>query len=258
MGTKAPPEDASGDCASSKLRSTLIDPQGERNDMKGLSWLLAAGVVSAGVSAIAACGGTGPAGSLGPVASGAGSVRHYTTPTPTPTPIQLQLGEVIGTPVFPEGDTSTGGQSQQVDKINCRRELLNTYHHHVHLSMFVNGEQIALPRGTGIYKPGSGQYIYHGQCFYWLHTHDATGIIHMEPPNPGPFTLKQYFDIWGEPLSVNGFAGYTGQVAVYINGTLQPGMDPTTVTFSPYEEITLVIGTPPDWIPVYQFPAGYP
>jgi|SRR5215472_8710492 len=209
-----------------------------------------------GVATIVGCAGSSGGGVVAPPQSQQGN--HFTVPTPTPTPIQLSLGEVIGTPVFPEGDTSTGGQGQQIDKINCRAFLNNQYHHHVHLSMFVNGEQIALPRGTGMKNPGKGNFVYHATCAYWLHTHDATGIIHIEPPNGNTYNLKQYFDIWGEPLSTNGFAGYTGAVAVYIDGVLQPGMDPNQVQFSPYEEITLVIGTPPSWIPVYLFPAGYP
>ena len=179
-------------------------------------------------------------------------------PTPTPSPMQLAVGTTVGTDVFPEGDTSSGGHGQQLDGIGCRTSLDNQFHHHVHLSLFVNGEQIALPRGTGMKNPGHNGFVYHATCVYALHTHDETGIIHIEPPNGDTFTLKQYFDVWGEPLSTNGFAGYTGPVSVYIGGTLEPGMDPTTVAFTPFEEITLVIGTPPSWIPVYLFPPGYP
>ena len=212
-----------------------------------------------GVSSLAGCSGAGGGGAIAPVTGAKNqSVSHYTSPTATPTPIQLVIGTTVGTPVFPEGDTATGGQGQQIQGINCRKELLNTYHHHVHLSLFVNGEQIALPRGTGMKNPGTSQFVYHATCFYFLHTHDATGIIHVEPPTNNVFTLKQYFAIWGEPLSTNGFATYSGPVAVYINGTLQPGMDPNTIALTPYEEITLVIGTPPSWIPAYLFPAGYP
>ena len=185
------------------------------------------------------------------------SQRVMQQPTPTPTPIQLVIGGVIGTPTFPEGDTATGGQGQQVDTVNCRSFLNNVYHHHVQLSMFVNGTQIALPRGTGMKNPGTNKFVYHADCFYWLHTHDATGIIHVEPPDSRTFTLKQYFDIWGMPLSTNGFAGYTGPVSVYLNQVLQPGMDPTTIVFSPFLQITLVIGNPPSWIPVYLFPPQY-
>ncbi|HET9343826.1 MAG TPA: hypothetical protein VFO25_13010 [Candidatus Eremiobacteraceae bacterium] len=180
------------------------------------------------------------------------------SPTPSPTPMQLVIGTTVGTDTFPEGDTSTGGHGQQIDGIDCKGALDNQFHHHVHLSMFVNGEQIALPRGTGMKQPGHNKFVYHAKCVYYVHTHDETGIIHIEPPDGRAFTLAQYFDLWGEPLSTNGFAGYSGSVSVYIDGVLQPGMDPTTIAFSPFEEITLVIGTPPSWIPAYVFPPGYP
>jgi len=215
--------------------------------------LTALGALAA--ATIVGCGGASNS-ALSPVPSHqpAGAVR----PNATPTPIQLVPGTTVGTAVFPEGDTATGGQGQQVDGINCRSSLNNQFHHHVHLSLFVNGEQIAVPRGTGMKDPGKSNFIYHASCFYFLHTHDTTGIIHIEPKTDETFTLKQYFDEWGEPLSVNGFAGYTGAVAVYLNGVLQQGMDPNAIVFSPFLQITLVIGTPPQWIPDYIFPAGYP
>jgi len=209
------------------------------------------------LASVVGCSGTGGGVAVAPVTNSA-PARHVAVPNATPTPIQLVIGGTIGTVVFPDGDTATGGQGQSIQGINCRKELLNSFHHHVHLSLFVNGEQIALPKGTGMKNPHHNNFIYHADCFYFLHTHDQTGIIHIEPPQDTTFTLKQYFAVWGEPLSINGFAGYTGTVSVYINGVLQPGMDPKTVTFTPFEEITLVIGTPPDWIPNYIFPAGYP
>lgn len=184
--------------------------------------------------------------------------RPSASPTPAPTPMQLVLGTTVGTDVFPEGDTSSGGHGQQVDTIDCRGALDNQFHHHAHLSLFVNGEQIALPRGTGMKNPGKNNFVYHATCVYWVHTHDETGIIHIEPPDGQTFTLKQYFDLWGEPLSTNGFAGYSGAVSVYVDGTLESGVDPNTVTLTPFEEITLVIGNAPDPIPSYLFPPGYP
>jgi len=178
-------------------------------------------------------------------------------PTPTPTPIQLTIGGIVGTPTFPEGDTSAGGSGQTIDGVICGPHLDSQFHHHVQVSLFYNRVQIALPQGTGMKNPGRNNFIYHADCYYDIHTHDQTGIVHIEPPNGTPFTLKQYFDVWGMPLSLNGFATYKGRVAVYINQTLQPGMDPTTVTLSPFEEIALIIGPAPSWIPVYKFPPGY-
>jgi hypothetical protein len=36
------------------------------------------------------------------------------------------------------------------------------------------------------------------KCIYWLHTHDGTGIIHIESPIKRDFTLGQFFDIWAK------------------------------------------------------------
>lgn len=218
------------------------------------SFFVSIALCAIGVMTAAGCGGGGSSSSVAPVPQPSPTLA----PSPSPTPIQLSVGTTVGTDVFPEGDTSSGGHGQQLDGIDCSGSLDNQFHHHAHLSLFVNGEQIALPRGTGMKQPGHNAFVYHAKCVYWLHTHDETGIIHIEPSDGRSFTLSQYFDLWGQPLSGSGFAGYSGAVSVYINGVLQSGMDPTAVTFTPFEEITLVIGTPPSWIPAYLFPPGYP
>jgi hypothetical protein len=212
------------------------------------------------VASTAGCAGNGGTNSVAPPISGPANIAGPLAAAPTPTPIQLKYGTTIGTLTWPDDDTATGGQGQQIDGINCRQELLNTFHHHAHLSIFVNGTQRAIPKGTGMFHPGSGSsgFIYHAQCFYFLHTHDQTGIIHIEPPAATVFTLGQWFDLWGEPLNTGQIANFQGQVSVYVNGVLQPSVNPRKVAFSPHEEITLVIGTPPAWIPQYIFPAGYP
>ena len=128
------------------------------------------------VFALAACSGQS---SFNPSAS---PQHHAARPLANAAPIQLVPGTTVGQVVFPEGDTATGGQGQQVDGINCRKALSSIYHHHVHLSLFVNGVQYAIPRGTGMKDPGTGKFIYHADCVYFLHTHDETGIIHIEPP----------------------------------------------------------------------------
>jgi hypothetical protein len=44
-------------------------------------------------------------------------------------------------------------------------------------------------------------FIAAGSCFAWLHTHSADGIIHTESPVTRTFTLGEFFDVWGQPLS---------------------------------------------------------
>ena len=34
------------------------------------------------------------------------------------------------------------------------------------------------------------------KCIYWLHTHDNSGIMHIESPTKRNFTLGQFLQIW--------------------------------------------------------------
>jgi hypothetical protein len=43
-------------------------------------------------------------------------------------------------------------------------------------------------------------YIIPEKCIYWLHTHDETGIIHIESPIKKDFILGQFFDLWKKKL----------------------------------------------------------
>lgn len=227
------------------------------------SLFFAAGALAAAALA-AACGGYPSTPGAPQLQAPRAGARTVASPTATPTPIQLVYGKtIVGYVKWQNFDRPSGGQGAPVDGITCRRELLNTWHHHVHLSIFYNGKQLAIPEGVGILGvPGKNPpYIYHGSCFYWLHTHDKTGIIHIEPSNgTTTFTLGNFFDIWGQPLSSTRVAGLkVRSLGVYVNGVLEPGQDPAQIAFSPYEEITLVVNSPtPEWIPNYLFPPGYP
>jgi hypothetical protein len=35
-------------------------------------------------------------------------------------------------------------------------------------------------------------------CIFWLHTHDESGIIHIESPIEQSFTLGQFLNVWKE------------------------------------------------------------
>jgi len=54
-------------------------------------------------------------------------------------------------------------------------------HFHAHLDIFVDGKRVAVPALVGL-NPGAG-YLTE------LHTHDASGVIHIEAQNPRQFTL---------------------------------------------------------------------
>jgi len=216
----------------------------------------AAVVTIATAIAVAGCSMFGTSGVQSPTSQGGHAAVPFDVPSPTPTPIQLVIAGLIGTPTWPNHDTATGGQGQQVSGLNCLAQLSEPFHHHVQLSIFVNGQQLTVPMGLGMYQPGGGKsgYIYHTTCLYFVHTHDRTGIIHIESKVDQPYTLGTFFKLWGEPLTSTQIAQFTGPVSIYINGAPDTTDQIASVPLTPGSDITLVIGTPPAWIPAYILP----
>jgi hypothetical protein len=172
-------------------------------------------------------------------------------------PITLVQGTQVGATKFEPGDMPSGGHGQTIDGIEgSSREMLQV-HVHAHLSLFLKGEQIAIPYGIGIVGPFrvNNGFVGTGSGIYWLHTHDATGIIHVESPDSRTYTLGQFFDIWGQPLNAREVAGLKGAVRAYVDGKRYSG-DPRAIVLSAHTQITLEVGAPFVPPPVYVFPAG--
>jgi hypothetical protein len=121
-------------------------------------------------------------------------------------------------------------------------------HTHQHLDIFVNGKHEPVPANIGIYD---------GQFLTELHTHDASGLMHLESPEVKHFNLGQFFGVWGVRLNADCVGGYCRQVTpwtVYVNGRPYSG-DPARLDLKSHQEIAFVIGTPPKQIPrSYKFP----
>jgi hypothetical protein len=94
------------------------------------------------------------------------------------------------------------------------------------------------------------------RCYYWLHTHDASGIIHVESPAQRVFTLGQLFDVWGQPLARTGVATYpTTDLTVLVDGQTWDG-DPRDVVLGAHTQVVLELGrTVP--APELSFPPGF-
>ncbi|HVZ23808.1 MAG TPA: hypothetical protein VG871_22195 [Vicinamibacterales bacterium] len=169
----------------------------------------------------------------------------------------LVQGTQVGLAVFTPGDTPSGGNGQPVDGIEgSSREMLKV-HIHAHLSIFDHGQQIAVPAGIGIVRPFQIErgFVGSGNGFYWVHTHDQTGIVHIESPDERKYTLGNFFDVWGEPLATDNVAGLKGPVHAFVDGKPYTG-NPRDIVLTAHEEITLEIGTPIVPPPSYLFPAG--
>ncbi|HVS79747.1 MAG TPA: hypothetical protein VHF05_02100 [Candidatus Paceibacterota bacterium] len=129
-------------------------------------------------------------------------------------------------------------------------------HIHQHLDIFIHGQHVTIPAGVGIYE--AAQFISP------IHVHDLTGIIHVESPTPGTFTLGQFFDIWGVKFTNDCIGGYcndgTNTLKMYVNGDEYTG-DFRTLELKAHDEIAITYGTDaekPAQIPSsYAFPLGY-
>jgi len=111
------------------------------------------------------------------------------------------------------------------------------FHVHAHLAIINNGHWLQLPQNIGLLQ----------QCDYEMHTHDHTGIIHIEAPTVKDYTLGNFFDIWGQPLTNTNVAGLTGDVVAYINdnGEARRYMgDLRAIKLTSHRDVTLQIGTP--------------
>ncbi len=185
-------------------------------------------------------------------------------PSPTTKPVQLQPGQTVGKPIFgiptpnPQKgilpDTATGGHGQTIDGIPCEATEAVALHVHSHLSVLVNGSPLQIPAYIGIALSGPQQ-----SCLYWIHTHDASGVIHVEAgdvtaPNGGPFTIGNFFDIWGEPLTNDQVGPFKGKVTAFVNGQAYNG-DPRSIPLRAHQGIVLEVGrvVPP---PTYLIPSG--
>src|SRR5882672_9989590 len=139
---------------------------------------------------------------------GGGSSDPVTPPPPPPpapitdpalpplgAPVSLNDNHMVGSAHWSNGDTSEGAQGQAIGALECLTTMPETYHVHTHLSIFLNGEALAIPADIGIVSQSAT-----ADCFYSIHTHDQSGKIHIEAAAAGTFTLGQVFSIWGQPV----------------------------------------------------------
>jgi len=144
--------------------------------------------------------------------------------------------------------TSTIATGNTVDGIQCNTSEQVVYHIHAHLTVFVNGSQRQIPYGIGIpnaqaTQTAQGPFVEEGSCFYWLHTHAADGIIHIESPAQKTYTLGDFFDIWGQPLSPTQVGPAKGTVVALYNGQHYLG-NPRDIPLTAHANIQLEVGKP--------------
>lgn len=110
-------------------------------------------------------------------------------------------------------------------------------HIHQHLQLFVEGRPVKVPSDVGVGEKLS--YISD------VHTHDA-GVIHVESPSQTPFSLGQFFAIWGVPLSARCIGSLCARggakLRAWVDG--EPvAADPTRIVLADRQQIVIAYGT---------------
>jgi hypothetical protein len=96
-------------------------------------------------------------------------------------------GSTPGTPASGTPQPSTASQAAGTE-IGCDRGGHDAaYHIHSLVGVKVDGSLYAPPANIGITT-----------CMYWVHTHKADGIVHVEAPATVHPTLGDFLDIWGK------------------------------------------------------------
>ncbi|MCW3027056.1 MAG: hypothetical protein JWN81_267 [Solirubrobacterales bacterium] len=128
--------------------------------------------------------------------------------------------------------------AQRLHEIGIPAGGKETFHIHAMVHIYVNGLLSPLPANIGLDSAKGLESS--------LHTHDSTGIIHMEAPHPYRYTLGDFFSVWGVklgPAQVGGLTGYGGDhLHFYLNG--RPLRDPAALVLQKGDSV--VIGYGPD------------
>ncbi len=125
-----------------------------------------------------------------------------------------------------------------VNNIACSSMEQLSYHVHAHLTMYINGQPAQLPAQIGIAPDAS--------CLYWMHTHDTSGVLHIEAPQKTTYKFGTFLQLWHDRF---GSLQYPAQLdstngwQVYVNG------DPYTGNFAdipldPHTLITMAYNSP--------------
>jgi hypothetical protein len=138
----------------------------------------------------------------------------------------------------PQTQTAVNPSYPAVDNISCDTLEQSVYHIHAHVSIYINGSLNQIPQNVGIAGDGS--------CYYWLHTHDSSGVIHIESPTQKDYPLGSFFDEWSQRFSSLGYPStldVTTGWQIWINGKPYTG-NFRTIPLTAHELITMAYNSP--------------
>jgi len=183
---------------------------------------------------------------LGVVLSGKSSSSAATSSS-----TQIQWNDIPGLQTGPPPWNSSSAvlsDRLQLLKLNALGQEGTVIHIHQHLDVFVNGKKVQVPALIGI--DSSAGFLTE------LHTHDTSGVVHVESATNRNYVLGQFFGEWGVKLTQNCLGQYCGSLKWWVNGKRMVG-NPAQLILKAHQEIVIATGKQPFSIPSsYKFPAG--
>jgi hypothetical protein len=139
------------------------------------------------------------------------------------------------------------GLQTRLKALNLPAGMDGAYHVHAALRVYVNGKQVPVPANIGIEPEGASMAS--------LHTHDTSGVIHIEASEPYPFKLGQFFTIWGVKFTNSQLGSYTAApgtpLAVYVNG--KPVANPAGYAMKGHDDVVVGYGKPGSFPTSFQY-----
>ncbi|WP_394768035.1 hypothetical protein [Lacisediminihabitans sp.] len=151
-----------------------------------------------------------------------------------PTPAATAAGAESSAPWAAPADASARTAAAGLPMLSSEGTEL---HIHSHLVVTIEGKSSALPADIGIDVAK--------QRISPLHTHDSTGIIHVESPVASTFTLGQFFTEWDVALDATRIGGYSAtdghSLTAFVDGVKFSG-NPASIVFANHQDIDIVYG----------------
>jgi hypothetical protein len=110
-------------------------------------------------------------------------------------------------------------------------------HHHIELYIYVDGNPVVVPANIGLSNQAASP----------LHTHDDTGLVHVESADPNfQPVLGQFMDVWGPYFTSTCLGDQCNegnkQLRVFLNGQQYVG-DPTLMPLTDLTAVVITFGT---------------
>lgn len=82
------------------------------------------------------------------------------------------------------------GETSREVALHCTTDMATRFHIHPELKIIILGKEEMIPANIGIKS----------FCMNSIHTHNASGLLHVEAPIKKDFTLGDFFAVWGKDM----------------------------------------------------------